>query len=170
MTFQLDTSGRYHLQARVLCPAPGGNGPRDWTTQETFADKTAALHARLDRKRTHPSYKWRVFDVEADHEPGRGVAMTPFATGYTEAMRESLPAEHRDAPLAPATLARIIADCERFKALGEREHFENIDNTAKHGARLWWAVSRGIYRLDGFPPLTTTLSDSGQVVFGEEKQ
>jgi hypothetical protein len=70
--------GRYHLQCRALFPKmPCSAGPVDWATQGEFSDKTEALKARLERKRTHPSYDWRVFDAQADHDPGEVPVVPP---------------------------------------------------------------------------------------------
>lgn len=89
--------------------------------------------------------------------------MNPFATGYAEAIRASLPAEHRDAPFAPATLSRIIADCERFTELhGEWP-------LAEHGRGFWNGRSSGKHAPD-FPPITVTLGDDGLIHLSEAGQ
>ncbi len=63
--------------------------------------------------------------------------------------------------LAPATLVRIIADCE----LRGRSTTRGVGVQAEDG-RIFWA-ERQAGDWSAFPPLTVSLSDDGKVVFGE---
>lgn len=91
--------------------------------------------------------------------------MTPFAEGYVEALRKSLPPEHQDAPLAPETLARILEDCERALA----DVLCNFQGTQAHGEQFW--RERQSDQLNGweprFPPLHPYLAEDGLIYLRE---
>lgn len=59
--------------------------------------------------------------------------------------------------LAPATLARIIEDCEGLQRLFPGD-------SAKHGGWLW--SERNKRRWTDFPPLLVTLGDDGLIYLG----
>lgn len=100
--------------------------------------------------------------------------LTPFAQGYVEAMFDTPvgPAElwvgKAFSDLAPATLARIVEDCERVA-----DHAEFFADDP--GASFWlnrqsgwpaWCARRP--DLPGrFPPLTVVLADDGRVYLRE---
>lgn len=99
--------------------------------------------------------------------------LPPFTQGYIEALftenmealnearlAARLPlrrAAFRD--LAPETLARIIADCERFLSL------PRTDSAAV--GRDCWNRRHGPFGYAGFPPLTVQLGDDGKVRFAQ---
>lgn len=85
--------------------------------------------------------------------------MTPFVEGYTEALRKSLHPEHQDALLADETLARIIADCKRWRSSDRGVYSNNWTNS---GLALW-AMRQSKFGVPGFPPLTVRLGDDGKV-------
>jgi len=96
--------------------------------------------------------------------------MTPFATGYTEALRASLPAEHRDAPLAPATVERIIADCAWMAAFFGPAWDARGPLALEEMGRGWFRDRQdGAYTdcVRAFPPLTVSLSDDGLIMLRE---
>lgn len=108
--------------------------------------------------------------------------LSPFTQGYIEALF----AELHQTPvvqecgrggwnvgffdLAPETLARIIADCERM-----RQVFGWLGPKDADGAPVEWFQEEGRsawkYRQNGdlpnFPPLTVQLGDDGKVLFAE---
>lgn len=106
----------------------------------------------------------------------RWTDLTPFAQGYVEAMfaglfdtaaslgewvahialSEGVQREPRFSDLAPATLARIVEDCERWSASSSRQ-----DPDARSG-RDFWAI-RQRPNPYGFPPLTLHLADDGLI-------
>jgi len=94
--------------------------------------------------------------------------MTPFATGYIEAIRKSLPPEYHEAPLAPATLSRIIEDCERWSEVASYR-WQLID-PRDVAASLWREQQAGNWAHMGFTPLTVTLGDDGLIYFREAGQ
>lgn len=81
--------------------------------------------------------------------------LTPFATGYADAIRASLPEEHRDAPFADETLALIIADCESYRG----------GQDASDGPVFWFLRQERL--LKRFPPQTPSLGDDGKVYLRE---
>lgn len=102
--------------------------------------------------------------------------LSPFAQGYIEALVASIPNEARTyegfaarghrpiafRDLAPETLARIIADCERAEA--------RIGDGAEWGRYFWTARQGGLYGSDPTakaPPLTVRLGDDGKVYFSD---
>ncbi len=98
--------------------------------------------------------------------------MTPFADGYIAAARASLPPEHRDAPLAPATLAAMLKDCE---AMTSPPHVFRYDKET--GMKNWhmrqegWPFYSGGPSLrEQFPPLTLYLADDGLIYQREAGQ
>jgi len=133
MGFQLDTSGY------VQCPAP-------------------------DQKPNESTGCWFWSDL------------TPFAQGYVEALFSS--AEHPgyldvepgncDAGhmqvgfrhLAPETLARVIADCERQSEVYTDRNPDRVD-----GGVFWSGRQHNVLVGRGFPPLIVTLGDDGKVRF-----
>ena len=98
--------------------------------------------------------------------------LTPFAQGYVEAMfsdlGRTLIVRNRVGEivgfrhLAPATVERIIADCERFGELPVGEH-----GLSEAGITFWQARQWGYLRHDKFPPLVPYLSDDGLIMLRE---
>lgn len=98
------------------------------------------------------------------------LTLDPFAAGYIGAIRQSLPVEHRDAPLADETLAQIIEDCA---CLAPEDHEDQREN----GAACWRMrcgepLQRSIFNRawPGFPPLTAYVADDGKVYTREAGQ
>lgn len=91
-----------------------------------------------------------------------GWRFTPFATGYTEAMRQSLPVEHRDAPLAPATLSLIVGDCDLAC-----DGVSVTISDAESGREFWLARQTGRLtasrRFHAFPSLAPYRGEHGFV-------
>lgn len=101
--------------------------------------------------------------------------LPPFVQGKLAAMWQSVRELRRDAEdakqinlddlgfrhLSPATLERIMGDCERDQqqgsALGNREDRETVEA----GRRFW--AERQTGNLFDCPPLTVFLSDEGKV-------
>lgn len=90
---------------------------------------------------------------------GWGILL-PFMQGYIEAALRSIGVDRYDA-LAPETLSRIIADCERL-ATG----WPQRGKAASSGRKFWADRQGGVYVRNNFPPLTVTLGDDGKVRFG----
>jgi hypothetical protein len=109
--------------------------------------------------------------------------LDPFTQGYIEAMAKDLglqywgDGESDDTPaymdfvdLAPETLARIIADCEAFNA-------QHAWHNNKESGACWWHNRQigqrdgqaGHWASRGFPPLTPTLGEDGEVQFAEAR-
>lgn len=99
--------------------------------------------------------------------------LDPFTQGYIEAalaefrqrqerrfhenpafIGQSMPAQRGFSDLAPETLARIIADCEAYVAA------RGIENRCD-GAWFW--KGRQSKSVKGFPPMTVSLGDDGEV-------
>lgn len=111
--------------------------------------------------------------------------LSPFAQGYIEAAFASIPAvahgggfrargynEAGFRDLAPETLARIIADCERrlrhFPSHGETNPYFGVSphkQLTDKGARFWADRQAGLCA--NFPPLTVQLGDDGKVRFAD---
>jgi hypothetical protein len=117
--------------------------------------------------------------------------LTPFAQGYVEAMLTPNPYDVRsmgwraDCPrcvaskftcddhhrvklgfsdLAPATLSRIIGDCERYRALNKRTPDWTCDG------RYFWERRQSDGCDTGFPPLTVSLGEDGLIYLAEAGQ
>lgn len=120
------------------------------------------------------------------HRPGPPVLtswcdLTPFAQGYVEAMLGSRvavksPVDGRPLVLgfrhlAPATLARIIEDCEAQQCLmRSMQKLDGMpDDLWREAGRRWWPA-RQLGGDNDFPPLTPYLADDGLIYFREAKQ
>jgi hypothetical protein len=102
--------------------------------------------------------------------------LSPFAQGYIEAlfatphprsatgtpMGEILSAKFSD--LAPETLARIIADCARYR---EADRGPIYGENHKLVGRAFWATRQSQMGLPDFPPLLATLADDGKIYLAE---
>ena len=100
--------------------------------------------------------------------------LSPFEQGYVEALLQDAnvvvwPAygskppppsvlDVRFSDLARETLAVILKDCERARAL-----WPETTTTAKNGRWLWIGRADGLYAQNGFPPQTPHLGDDGKV-------
>lgn len=102
--------------------------------------------------------------------------MTPFNEGYTQALRDSLPEDQRNAPLAPETVQRIVEDCAAFSDMLQSDY---SSAQVRRMARDFWRARNGeepvrvfaefsgwrklVERSRTFPPLTPYLDDDGKV-------
>lgn len=97
--------------------------------------------------------------------------LSPFVQGYIEAMAKAWFDEGaasdtapimdmRFSDLAPATLARIIEDCERFHGPDY-----NVPPSVEKGRNFWIDRQNGVWARNGFPPLAPHLGDDGRVYF-----
>lgn len=123
--------------------------------------------------------------------PGEGLdtfwrfdSLTPFAQGYVEAMFASsdLPlawdevspgcVAERDAGfrhLAPASLSRIIGDCEAMLEV-MRAAGSAFPETPKEGRIAWDDRQADNWIGHTFPPLTVSLGEDGLIYFGGPSQ
>lgn len=99
--------------------------------------------------------------------------LSPFVQGYVEAMfGESCLAalDEYGRPLGfsdldPATLARIIADCERALGLAHLNLGAAYNANDAGGHCFWSDQQAGLLTKNGLPALTVSLNDAGKVVF-----
>lgn len=109
------------------------------------------------------------------HTKWRWSDLSPFQQGAVEAALRELrfrlrAARHYDAAknvrfdrLTPATLQRIMADCERQAAAAYSDRApDRLD-----GEIFWEARQAGRLRSHGFPPLTTSLAEDGLIHLSE---
>jgi len=95
--------------------------------------------------------------------------LSPFTQVYIEALFAGLGAAFRDggihafSDLAPATLARIIADCEAMLSVHRALRFDDCDDSG--AGRDFWENRQGGFLVD-FPPLTVQIGDDSKVRFG----
>lgn len=95
--------------------------------------------------------------------------LSPFAQGYIEAAFGGLLSGFSDYErkaslagfrhLAPATLAAMLEDCERFASDPRCESALGKSN----GSALWTLRKMGAGDTHGFPPVTLYLADDGKV-------
>lgn len=111
---------------------------------------------------------------EAQRGSYRWSDLTPFTQGFIRAGFESAwrdldtafaldhmtldPYEPAFSDLSPASLARIMGDCEAMQA-----DWPLVQQPAGLGATYWRERQAGRLRTRGFPPLAFVLSDDGRV-------
>lgn len=153
-----DASGRAYVD--VASDHGVSQGAYKCRVRLGWPPRLAATTPNLGKKGAR---RTRLADVLRNQE----VTMTPFATGYTEALRQSLPAEHRDTPLAPATLSRIIGDCERYE--GEHRILQMLGGGERAFGRDLW-TDRQDGKLPDYPVLTVSLGEDGLIYLSEAGQ
>lgn len=115
----------------------------------------------------------------AHHAPAYAWSdLSPFVQGYVGAMFASCFDPVFDKPvlrsgyadfrgisfsdLAPATLAAILRDCERWL-----DRYPKTEVTAKKGENAWRYRQEQLVERPDFPPLTPFLSDDGKIYLRE---
>lgn len=167
MTFQIDTSGYVLMGDREMV---GRTKRVLWSDLDPFTQ--GYVEAALTDLYRPEARGWT-------HSPAHGGYIRPghLKPGTTGAAWDDHPSDvgadeawdiDSDDPLAfhmiaPETLARIIADCEAFKAPVRWR-----GATDKTGGRFWKERQRGLFARHAgqrFPPLTVSLGDDGKVRF-----
>lgn len=164
MTFQLDTSGRVECAASFqpigwaiwsdLSPFTQGY------TEALFAGGMWGLSCKPCAGNGEVVTDWDRYlgAPEPGDQGGEGTTDCPTCGGHG-----SLSVGFSD--LAPETLARIIADCERWQRLYPK------GRSGHEGGAYCWELRQAqhVERPD-FPPLTVQLGDDGKVRFAEPAQ
>jgi hypothetical protein len=112
-----------------------------------------------------------VEDLNEGREPWVWEDLSPFCQGYTAAILEAANAPFHK--LAPATLQRIMADCEAWqaspcatggafagKSFWDGRQAPWHSKGARDGSRYWDTIA-------DFPPLTVTPGDDGLIYLRE---
>lgn len=179
--FTLDTSGEVMLSHAPGVPAEVAGGYR-WSDLSPFAQgyiEAAFASLMAERQRIRPirqrgKMTASIYDIyrsggeqHADLDPhfrcGR-LGVRPPSANHSKALA-AWDAGYDTGPafrhLAPATLARILKDCEEFQAIRRELRAHDADN----GAHFWEGRQQGAWRK--FPPLTLYLGDDGLIRFEE---